>query len=135
MNTENDSFDLEISSMVQEFIEYYLNGAQTKANLSLFPSNLIRHMAVRVNPGGKFDRVLSRFIHNYENGMISLILVWDPYKNEVTDTWFEYQDESINAMIDGGPVDDDTELPSVLDIIRACVAQNTANPVVSLPNL
>ena len=133
MNSKNDSFDLEISSMVQEFIEFYLDGAQTKANLSLFPSDLIRTIAVRVNPGGRFDRILSRYIDNYTNGDIALVLTWDPNKNEVLDSCFEYQGMSINAMFDSGvTVDDDTELPSVLDILAACVAQKTANPAISL---
>lgn len=133
MNSKNDSFDLEISSMVQEFIEFYLNGAQTTANLSLFPSDLIRTIAVRVNPGGKFDRILSRYIDNYTNGDIALVLTWDPNKNEVLDSCFEYHGMSINAMFDSGvTVDDDTELPSVLDILAACVAQKTANPGISL---
>ena len=72
------------------------------------------------------DSVLVQFLDNYQPDTIQIRAAMN--ESQIGYVTFYFKHQCIMPHLHYGLVSDDTDLPEILDILKECISQNTANP-------
>lgn len=126
---DSDIFNDKLKDLITSFISDFF-AWKNEQDIAGVP--FIKEITTAVAPQNILDDLIREAIPEYQDGTIQVILVWDQSLQEFhPDAWYEYKGEMIGAHFNE-LVGEDTDPPTILDILRECILQDTANAVISV---